>query len=71
MCSKVGFHLVFARDLDLMITQARVQFGEDNDSVQLVHEFIHGWDREAVTDCNGIQGLIIDAESPVVFFLLD
>lgn len=60
---------VVVGDLNLVVARTQVQFGEDAYPVKLIHELLHGGDGKAVSDGNGIQCSIIDAEPLATVFL--
>ena len=56
---------------DLVVAGAEVQLGEETGAVQLVEKFVDHLDGKRVLDGDGIEGALVDAETPRAVGLLD
>jgi hypothetical protein len=52
-----------------MVGGAEIQLGEEAGTVELIEEFIDHENRVCVLDRDHVQGMIVDAETPVAISL--
>jgi hypothetical protein len=55
----------------LVISGAQVELGEEAGAMQLVQQLVDHGDREGVLDGEGVQGPVVDAETPAAIRLPD
>lgn len=69
MGAKSHLRDVFLFHLDLMVSRAKIQFGEILGSMKLIQQIIYDWDRQLILDSKLIKCLKIRAHPLIVFFL--
>lgn len=71
MCVECRFPDVLFPDLDLMISDSQIKFGENGSTMQFIDQLIYGGNGKMITNSGRVQGTIIYAKPPCSVILLD
>ena len=64
MCAERRLVDITRPHANLVVPGAKVQLGEESGAVEFVEQFVHYGNGERVLDGEGVQGAVVDAETP-------